>query len=490
MKYGTWFPAAGLTMAVAGWVTATATAGLRLESIGHAGANALYLTHAPGDPTRLYILLQGSAGTGEIRVYNRLTGTFSSFMSIGNILAGGEQGLLGLAFHPDFSQNGFFYTYTSEPRLLPFGNHDSVVRRWIAASPDAGNPAAGVQFFRFTQDFPNHNGGWIGFGPDGFLYIASGDGGAGGDPFNRAQNINVVLGKLLRIDVDRDDFIDGFRNYGIPPGNPYTSTVGRDEIWHIGLRNPWRCSFDRETGDLYLGDVGQDLREEIDFQHAASTGGINYGWRVQEALNCFDNSQAGGNPPCNSGLLTDPVYHYSTGTGDTQGDSVTGGYVYRGPNPGLQGTYFFGDFENSRIWSIRVNRDTGTMVAGSFMDWTSTLNSTIPGSLAGISSFGEDDEGNLYIVTYGGTIYALVPDPGPAGVEIESIQNDTVTVAIRNLTIGAENTLEQSTDLTDFNGWQEVLQFLTVLGATSVQDAVTGNPEGLFYRLRSESTPP
>jgi len=285
--------------------------------------------------------------------------------------SGNEQGLLGLAFHPEFAANGsFFVNYTYDP---PGSGPDAtrVSRFTVAAGdPDRADPASEMVVLEFAQDFSNHNGGDLHFGPDGSLYIASGDGGGGGDPNDRAQQLDTLLGKLLRIDVD------GPEPFAVPPDNPFVGVAGaRPEIWAYGLRNPWRFSFDRATGDLFIGDVGQNAVEEIDFQPAASRGGENYGW------SCLEGDVAAGFNACDGRPLTAPILVY----GHEQGCSVTGGYRYRGSTTALRGRYVFGDFCSGRIW---LAEESGGR-------WRSELWGDTE---LQISSFGEDEGGELYVV--------------------------------------------------------------------------------------------
>jgi len=300
-------------------------------------------THA-GDPERAYIAQQ----RGHIRVLDLTTDTLlpDPYIDLTTVVSqtGAEQGLLGLAFHPDYADNGLFYVnYTTE------ATGDTVVAQFqVSADPDVADPDSFVQILTIEQPFGNHNGGWIGFGPDGYLYIATGDGGAGNDPGNRSQTIeNMLLGKMLRIDVNDDDFpSDPDKNYAIPATNPFVGITGDDEIWAFGLRNHWRNSFDRETGDLWIADVGQNAIEEINFQSANSLGGENYGWRCMEGTQCTGLSGC----TCNDSELVLPVHEYT----HADGCSVTGGYVYRGAAiPSFRGTYFFSDYCTARIWTFR-----------------------------------------------------------------------------------------------------------------------------------------
>lgn len=292
--------------------------------------------------------------------------------------SGFEQGLLGLAFHPQFSGNGFFYVnYTR-------AGGDTVIARF-SAQPDANqaDPGSEQVLMVIDQPFSNHNGGGMVFGPDGYLYIGTGDGGSAADPFGNGQSLDTVLGKLLRIDVDGGD------PYGIPAGNPYASGGGRAEIWAYGLRNPWRFSFDSQTGDLYLGDVGQNAWEEIDFVPAGNPGGVNFGWNHREGMHPFGSNLTEG--------LTDPVAEYRNARGTC---SVTGGEVVRDPNlPAWAGVYIYGDYCSGEVWGLV--RDPGGA-------WQSEV---LFNTGLRISSFGRGRDGGVYLVHQGGTIYQLEASP-------------------------------------------------------------------------------
>ncbi|MFQ6017315.1 MAG: PQQ-dependent sugar dehydrogenase [Kiloniellaceae bacterium] len=353
----------------------------------------VYVTAPPGDTERLFILEQHS---GKIKILRQGTIDRRPFLDIDGLARGNEQGLLGLAFHPDYAKNGAFYVNFTRR------NRDTVIRRYrvSAADPDVADPTSAMTVMTYEQPYRNHNGGWLGFGPDGYLYIAAGDGGAGGDPGNRAQDVtDQRLGKMLRIDVGGDDYPeDPARNYAIPPDNPFVGKQGDDEIWAYGLRNPWRASFDRKTGDLWIADVGQSRREEVNFQPAASRGGENYGWKVMEGDLCF--AEVPGAPACFDPAFTAPVHVYGRGGGY----SITGGYVYRGPVESLQGLYIFADFGSAQIWGFRY---AGRRLAG-FGNLTEAF-APQTGSIEDISSFGEDAEGNLYILDLGGEVFKVVP---------------------------------------------------------------------------------
>ncbi len=333
------------------------------------------IAHAGDD--RLLIVLQA----GQIVIWNGTSLLPTPFLDIRPlVLAGGERGLLGLAFHPDYAQNGFFYVnYTNRA-----GNGDTVIARYTvsAADPNRADPASARTLLTIDQPFSNHNGGQLQFGRDGYLYIGMGDGGSGGDPQNNAQNRAQLLGKMLRIDVDSGN------PYGIPPTNPFVGQSGvRPEIWATGMRNPWRFSFDRITSDLWIADVGQGDVEEIDFQPASSRGGENYGWRIKEGSECFNSNN------CNSAGLVDPVVEY----GHTNGAcSVTGGYVYRGTRtPRLTGTYIYGDYCNGVIWGATRNA-SGAVTTRVLID-TNLF----------ISTFGEDANGEVYVADHNGAIYRI-----------------------------------------------------------------------------------
>ncbi|HSL92754.1 MAG TPA: PQQ-dependent sugar dehydrogenase [Candidatus Limnocylindrales bacterium] len=334
------------------------------------------VTHDGDGSGNLYIVEQ----SGRIKLVKNGTLQAAPFLDISTrVLSGGEQGLLGLAFPPGYAVKQYFYVnYTR----VPDGN--TVIARYrLAAGSESADPGSEEILLLVSQPFANHNGGQLAFGPDGFLYIGMGDGGSGGDPQNNAQNPASLLGKILRIDVE-----SGVVPYAIPPANPFVQSPGfRGEIWALGLRNPWRFSFDRQTGDLYIGDVGQGAFEEVDFQPAGSAGGENYGWNIMEGTHCF------GNPACSSAGLILPVAEYDHG----QGCSITGGFVYRGTTyPRMQGVYLYADFCSGRFWGLK--RDGSV--------WQNTLLLTEPHSIA---SFGEDEAGNLYAADLvAGIVYEIV----------------------------------------------------------------------------------
>jgi len=332
---------------------------------------------------------------GRIWLVDLATGTRADapFLDIARDVSrrGNEEGLLGLAFDRDFIKNGIYY--------VNYSDHDQHTRivRFTSADRKTTDPASAQLILRFKQDFRNHNGGWIEFGPDGMLYISNGDGGSANDPKNRAQDLNSLLGKMLRIDVS-----GGGEGYKIPADNPFVGKDGaRPEIWFTGLRNAWRCSFDRETGDFWLGDVGQNRQEEINFMKAGEGAGANFGWRPREgAIATPTGPDIGGPRPENN---VDPVYVYTHGSGPLQGVSVTGGYVYRGPVKSLRGRYIFADYQNPRTWSFVLRNGE----AADFHDHTDAFQPG-GGRINLISSFAEDNQGNLFIIDHTGPIYQIV----------------------------------------------------------------------------------
>jgi glucose/arabinose dehydrogenase len=290
-------------------------------------------------------------------------------------------GLLGLAFHPDYAENGEFIVHYNRD-----GDGMTVIARYHVSpdDPDRADPDSAEIIFTQAQPYGNHNGGQIEFGPDGYLYLALGDGGSAGDPQNNAQNPQILLGSILRLDVDGD------APYAIPSDNPAMTTLPElaPEIWAWGLRNPYRFSFDRATGDLYIADVGQNQWEEINFQPADSGGGENYGWRIWEASHRYQSDQA------DTGDTVLPILEYS----HAEGCSVTGGYVYRGETiPELQGVYVYGDFCSGRVFGGYRDMDG---------NWQSSVLLQTPHQITG---FGEDETGDLYLIAYGGSLLRFSP---------------------------------------------------------------------------------
>jgi len=355
---------------------------LRSELFADGLTSPVHVTAPPGDFNRVFIVEQ----PGRIRIVKNGSPLAVPFLGIEDLVAfGGEQGLFSVAFHPDYASNGFFYVnYTRR------ADGATVIARYrVSSDPDVADPASAFVLLTIAQPYANHNGGQLAFGPkDGYLYIGMGDGGSSGDPGNRAQSDTTLLGKLLRIDVNSGS------PYGIPPDNPGGAWL--PEVWAKGLRNPWRFSFDRLTGDLYIADVGQGQREEIDYVPHGTGGGRNYGWRCMEGDLCTGSTGCS----CTDPSLTAPLHVYS----HALGCSVTGGFVYRGPSSALQGTYFFADYCSATIWSFRVVGGT----VSEFTDRTAELTPSSGPAIGSISSFGEDAAGNLYICSLGGRVYAIV----------------------------------------------------------------------------------
>jgi len=355
----------------------------------------LHVTHAGDGSGRLFVVEK----PGAIRIVRSGSLEATPFLSIvGRVgSSGGEQGLLSVAFPPDYATKGYFYVdYTDV-------NGDTVVSRfYLSNDPDIADAGSEEIILSVAQPYANHNGGQLAFGPDGYLYVSLGDGGGGGDPDGNAQDPATLLGNILRIDVEPHTTPISATHwvylpvvlsaggsgpaYRIPPSNPFTQTVGyRDEIWAWGLRNPWRFSFDRATGDLYIGDVGQDGYEEIDFQPADSGGGENYGWPIMEGAHCYPSG------PCDSTGLVLPVAEYD----HSLGCSMTGGVVYRGPDPDLEGIYFYSDFCSGRIWGLVQEGET----------WSTQV---LMNSGLTVTSFGQDEAGNVYVTDFwDGNLYQL-----------------------------------------------------------------------------------
>jgi glucose/arabinose dehydrogenase len=373
---------------------------IALETVLTGLAQPTSITHA-GD-ARLFVTLQ--RGGIVIVEDGRLLPT--PFLDITSLVSsGGERGLLGLAFHPRYAENGFFFVdYTNLAG-------DTVIARYrvSGSNPYAADFASGMTLLTIDQPFANHNGGQLAFGPDGYLYIGMGDGGSANDPMCNAQRDESLLGKILRIDVDAN--VDTSPFYGIPPDNPFAAPGGpRDEIWAKGLRNPWRFSFDRLTGDLYIGDVGQGSREEVNWHPLGSPGFRNYGWKMMEGSTCGSGGTSGcptGTPECNSPDLTPPTIEYSHADGDC---SITGGYVYRGRLfLRLIQTYFSGDYCSGKIRGSRF-------ASGFFTTWVFSPRAP------GITTFGEDVTGEIYLATEGGLLARIVDANPPAAPVLVSIE--------------------------------------------------------------------
>ena len=366
-------------------------------------AKALYITQPSNETDRLFVLNQ----KGRIHIITNGETLKTPFLDIsdrvhGSLTPGSEEGLLGLAFHPDYKTNGYFYlNYVNK-------NDSSIVSRFsVTDNPNIADEGTEKIILGIPQPFGNHNGGHLAFGPkDGMLYIGFGDGGKWGDPYNNSQDLKTLLGAILRINVDKGD------PYTIPPDNPFFNDTGkRSEIFCYGLRNPWRFSFDRETSDLFIGDVGQNLWEEINWLTWDESLGANFGWRTMEGNHCYDPEEF-----CDTTGLIMPVFEYPNNASymkiligmderEATGCSVTGGYVYRGNNnPDLWGTYIFGDYCTGRIWSFKLKNGKPTK----FKNLRPELKKHSRDVPLFISSFGEDSSGELYVVDYLGAVYKFI----------------------------------------------------------------------------------
>ena len=337
------------------------------------------LQYPPDNSNRIFVVEQ--AGVISVFPNDKNTSGKTTFLDIRQKVddQGNEEGLLGLALHPDYKTNGYFYVnYTAS------GPNRTVISRFkvSAANADQADPASEQVLLTFEQPYSNHNGGQVSFGPDGYLYIAVGDGGSGGDPHENGQNRSTLLGKILRIDVNKEE---NGKKYGIPSDNPFAGNSNgyREEIFAYGLRNPWRFSFDSTNGRLWTGDVGQNDYEEIDI---VENGG-NYGWNVMEGNHCFDPKSG-----CNRSGLGIPIHEYGRG----EGISVTGGFVYRGATvPDLEGKYIYADYATRRVWAIEHS------------DLSKPVNSLLFEADFNISSFGVDQNNELYLCGFDGKIYRM-----------------------------------------------------------------------------------
>lgn len=348
--------------------------GLSLTPIVEGLKRPNHLTHAGDGSGRLFVVEQ----PGRIRIINDGDLLPTPFLDIVSIVGSeaNEQGLLSIAFHPNYVNNGYFFlNYTNK-------DGDTTIARYqVSNNPDSADPNSAKIVLTIGQPYGNHNGGQIVFGPDGYLYVGMGDGGAANDPHDNGQKLDTLLGKILRLDVDNAD------PYGAPQDNPFVNQAdARPEIWSYGWRNPWRLSFDSATGDMYVADVGQNKYEEVHVELAGTPGGKNYGWRLMEGFHCFDPAEC---DPANLPVEL-PVTEYD----HSQGCSITGGYVYRGANyPELTGTYLYGDYCSGIVWGLRHEVD-GSWSQAQLLD-----------SDTNISSFGQDEAGEIYLIDHRGNVY-------------------------------------------------------------------------------------
>lgn len=405
--------APALALVIALGFTAPTAAQLAVQKIADSLIFPTYVTFDPDDSSRMFILQR----EGKVLLYENGSVNPTPFLDITpDVLPDdGEQGLLGMDFHPDFANNGYFYIYFIRGVAGMGGSGDSVIRRYsvMSGNPSLADAASAFQIWETPQPQTNHNGATILFGPDDYLWIALGDGGTGGF---RSQDLADPMGKVMRFDVDGDDFPgDPLKNYAIPATGPFVGQAGvLEEIWAYGLRNPYRFSFDRLTNDLWIGDVGQNTWEEIDFQPGTSSGGENYGWGIMEGPACVD-------PPvdCNDGSLTLPIYSYEHLSGPCY--SVTGGTVYRGSvlGPRFYGAYFWAEYCLQEIYSFKYD---GVSISD-FVNWTTVIEPPGNDNVKFPAAIVEDPDGELYIVEYRasvGEVWKIVPDlaatdvPAPA----------------------------------------------------------------------------
>lgn len=480
LRFTGWGLISGLLLAGFAQTSLAAIAGL--ERVATGLSNPMFAVAAPNDPSRLFI----GQRNGVIRVLNLATKTLepTPFLSIPSVDQAGEGGLLGMAFHPNYPEDPRVFVNVTidngglvfKNEVSPFSTH---IRSYtVSANPNVANTTP-TPVLSFIQPQDNHNGGWLGFSPNnGYLYIPTGDGGGGNDRDHDGDNdghtpgignaqdiIGNLLGKILRIDVNGDDFpADNNRNYAIPDDNPYkdgeTPVAGDDEIWALGMRNPFRASFDRLTGDLWMGDVGQGSREEVSLQRADATGGDNFGWKLREGL--IATPGVGGNKPARN---VDPVYDYAR-TGEFGGNTVIGGYVYRGPDPDLQGTYFFSD-TSGKYWTFDT-ADVPEIPGAPEPEATNIQPFLTPdvGSYSFPVSYGEDAVGNLYIVFLGsGNVYRIRTDNLIDGDYNADGEVDEADYAVWSANFGAtagaglaaDGNGDNIVDAADFTIWRDNL---------------------------------
>ena len=363
--------------------------GLAVEQVAKGFERPVWAGKPGGTEEKLWVMEQA----GRVWIVDEKSGERGTepFLDIRSDVSrkGNEEGLLGMAFAPDFAASGRFYVNFTDKEK------QTRIVRFTSANRMTTDAGTGEILLSYPSEYENHNGGWLDFGPDGMLYIGNGDGGSGNDPNNRAQSMDSLLGKILRIDVSSKT------GYRTPPDNPFVEDKdAKPEIWATGVRNPWRCSFDRKTGDFWIADVGQNHWEEIDVLLKGEGSGANLGWRMREGDIQTPAKNVGGPSP--RGAI-DPVYVYKHGMGEKEGLSVTGGYVYRGPIKELQGRYVFADYQNPRIWSFELKGGK----ASDFKDHTKDLQPK-GGRINLISSFAEDTDGSLFIVDHTGPIYRIV----------------------------------------------------------------------------------
>ncbi len=417
-------------------------------------SSPVHVTNAHDGSGRLFVVQQ----TGQIRIFKDGAFLSTPFLDVSSLInCCGEQGLLSVAFHPNYASNGYFYVYYINNLVSP---GDITIARYTVSSgdPDVADPTSALILLVIPHPVnTNHYGGQLFFGPtDGYLYLGTGDGGSGGDPPNNAQNLGVMLGKLLRIDVDGSGAVPCGQSdpmpYGIPASNPFAGVSGDcEEIWAYGVRNPFRFSFDRATSDLYIGDVGQNCWEEIDVQPAASTGGENYGWRIMEGFHCYNTNMTCNPVSCDQSGLVLPVLEE---THDDGWCALIGGYLYRGTMiPGLQGTYIYSD---NCLGDLYAASETGGT-------WSRSL--LLSTSLA-VSSFGEDEAGELYVCDLSGGLYRLDPTPSPAPTAVH-LSPSTVIAGDPDFTLTVTGSGFVEGSVVQWNGSNRPTTFLSIQALTA-----------------------
>lgn len=451
----------------------SSSAALKVELLVGGLSRPVFICSPPGDSNRLFIVEQQ---VSRIRVFDRTSGSLlpTAFLTITGVRRGGEQGLLGLAFHPGFATNGYFFL-----NLNPSDSPRTEIRRYQvkgdATTNNVADPTSVKVILTYPQPESNHNGGWLGFGPDGYLYIASGDGGGSYDQhgsIGNGQDRTTLLGKILRIDVSTTENAEP--PYAIPDGNPYNGSLSMaNEIWAFGLRNPWRCSFDRETGNLWIGDVGQGAREEIDV-NPAGIGGLNFGWRPREGMIATPTINETPVTPA-----TNPVFDYDR----SLGYSVTGGYVYRGAAvPELREKYIFADYGSARFWATDLN-ETGTNGVTTQITTDINPNRTAVNS---ISSFGEDAAGELYVCDLDGQVFKILAE-GPVPPQVTEVNRagDDLIFSFQARATQAY-VVEESALLGQGGSWSEVETFAASQTDRTVTVTNSTAGDARFFRIRTE----
>ncbi len=475
----------GIFLGLISFGLVAAEAALKVELLVSGLSRPIFVCSPPGDSNRLFIVEQRFQNElqqqfGRVRIFDRTNGALlpTPFLTTSRVRSGGEQGLLGFAFHPGYETNGYFYVNLN-PNDSP--NRTEIRRYRVLGDPKTSNeadPASMKVILEFDQPESNHNGGWLGFGKDGYLYISSGDGGGGNDDhgtIGNGQDRTTLLGKILRVDPSVTE--EAEPPYGIPAGNPYNGSLSMaNEIWAFGLRNPWRCSIDRETGDLWIGDVGQGAREEIDF-NPAGEGGLNFGWRPREG---FIRTPGINETPVTT--ATDPIFDYER----SLGYSVTGGYVYRGEAIAeLKGKYIFADYGSARFWSTDPTK-IATEGEAATTEITTDINPNRT-AVTGVSSFGEDTQGELYVCALdNGRVYRILAE-GPVAARISAVEREGENLVLSF--VAAPNqayTVEGSSVLGEESDWTMVEEVPSGGTSRTVDVTIPVSGDARFFRVSTQ----